>query len=378
MPYLVEPSYEIRSCPTLEDIRRIFEPVCRICYKSEGKVAPGSDLRLLKHIITCGHLAMAEFVGDLVVTFVSNRGFTHEIVRHRLCSFAQECISGNTKVTKKYTIKQLFDHSNTPYGKTHNKTLRLKSCNESGEIIPNSMTNIWYKGEAEVFHVRTALGYEIDATINHRFMNPDHSFSLLGDLTVGSSIMVNGRPTLLINDKDAGWHLGMIAHPDVIVSIERKGLDSVYDIEMSNPYHNYIANGFVVHNSTRYCNYSHDRFDSHIAVVPIPDDWLKLDDPVQILEAQQIFEIAFNQAEANYLELVRMGVPAEIARDVLPIGLKAEISVKANVTEWRHIFKLRCSKRAHPRMRQLMLPLLKEVNERLPIVFADLAAEFCQ
>ena len=72
------------------------------------------------------------------------------------------------------------------------------------------------------------------------------------------------------------------------------------------------------------------------------------------------------------MDLVKRGCPAEIAREVLPIGLKAEIVVGATVREWRHIFTLRTSKKAHPRMRELMIPLLEELRERLPVVFDDL------
>lgn len=62
----------------------------------------------------------------------------------------------------------------------------------------------------------------------------------------------------------------------------------------------------------------------------------------------------------------------EQAREVLPNSLKTEIVVKANVREWRHIFLLRCSKKAHPQIRALMLPLLAELKAQLPLVFEDI------
>ena len=77
-------------------------------------------------------------------------------------------------------------------------------------------------------------------------------------------------------------------------------------------------------------------------------------------------------AEHSYMELIKAGVPSEIAREVLPIGLKAEINIKANLVEWHHIFVLRCSKKAHPRMRQLMIALLEEINKLIPVVFEDI------
>ena len=65
-------------------------------------------------------------------------------------------------------------------------------------------------------------------------------------------------------------------------------------------------------------------------------------------------------------------VPPEIARGVLPLSLATKVAVTTNYREWRHIFKLRCEEHAHPDMRDLMIPLLHEVKERIPVVFDDI------
>lgn len=44
----------------------------------------------------------------------------------------------------------------------------------------------------------------------------------------------------------------------------------------------------------------------------------------------------------------------------------------ANLREWRHIFELRCSEKAHPHMRQIMVPMLQEFKKRIPVVFDDI------
>lgn len=66
-----------------------IEDTARICYKSHDRTKPGSDQRMVDNLIKNKHLAMLEFV-DVVVDFFTNRAVTHELVRHRLCSFAQE------------------------------------------------------------------------------------------------------------------------------------------------------------------------------------------------------------------------------------------------------------------------------------------------
>jgi thymidylate synthase (FAD) len=80
--------------------------------------------------------------------------------------------------------------------------------------------------------------------------------------------------------------------------------------------------------------------------------------------------------EDTYLKLVDAGATAQEARSVLPNSLKTEIVTTANIREWRHIFKLRCDKAAHPQMRQVMLPLLAAFSQRIPMLYDDLAEKF--
>jgi thymidylate synthase (FAD) len=78
------------------------------------------------------------------------------------------------------------------------------------------------------------------------------------------------------------------------------------------------------------------------------------------------------QAEKNYQFLISNGWSPQQARSVLPNSTKTEIVVTANFREWRHIFKLRTSKAAHPQMREIMNPLLKEVQEKIPVIFDNI------
>lgn len=60
------------------------------------------------------------------------------------------------------------------------------------------------------------------------------------------------------------------------------------------------------------------------------------------------------------------------ARSVLPNSLKTEIVMTANIREWRHILKLRTSQAAHPQMVEVMVPILKEFQEKIPVLFDDI------
>jgi thymidylate synthase (FAD) len=121
--------------------------------------------------------------------------------------------------------------------------------------------------------------------------------------------------------------------------------------------------------STRYANYGKDRFGREITVIR-PFFWAADSD------RYAVWLRAMKQAEEAYLTLIDAGATAQEARSVLPNSLKTEIVVTANIREWRHIFDLRCAAPSHPQMRQLMLPLLKELHGRVPLVFDDLFQRF--
>ncbi|MFK4763451.1 FAD-dependent thymidylate synthase [Desulfobaculum sp. SPO524] len=121
--------------------------------------------------------------------------------------------------------------------------------------------------------------------------------------------------------------------------------------------------------STRYANYSKDKFGNEITVVK-PVFW------DEDSEAYRLWYEAMEQAERLYLDLIDKGAKAQEARSVLPNSLKTEIVMTANLREWRHVFKLRCDGAAHPQIREVMLPLLDEFARRVPVVFDDLREKF--
>lgn len=88
-------------------------------------------------------------------------------------------------------------------------------------------------------------------------------------------------------------------------------------------------------------------------------------------EAAANWEQAMQCAADAYRSLRSMGVPPELARDVLPNSLATAIVVTANVREWRHILRLRTSLKAHPQIREVMCPLLDDLISRHPALFSD-------
>lgn len=86
----INPSYEIDMMgQTGIDKLKQIESKARLCYKTEEKITDDSYEKLIKHLIKLDHTAMIEHAG-FSVKFIASRAFTHELVRHRIASFAQE------------------------------------------------------------------------------------------------------------------------------------------------------------------------------------------------------------------------------------------------------------------------------------------------
>jgi len=115
--------------------------------------------------------------------------------------------------------------------------------------------------------------------------------------------------------------------------------------------------------STRYCNYSKGKFSEQITVI---------EPPGLTGGAREAWLTSVATAERCYLAMVANGASPQLARSVLPTCTKAELYVTASVTAWRHIFKLRTGKAAHPQMRQVMVPLVAFLAARCPILFDDI------
>lgn len=128
--------------------------------------------------------------------------------------------------------------------------------------------------------------------------------------------------------------------------------------------------------STRYVNYGGDDIEFIKPVwSDIPLGIYDYSTNIDHIKNNKVFIYSCLSSESNYKQLLEEGWRSEQAREVLPNALKTEIVVTANVREWRHIFKLRTSKAAHPQIRELMLTALKMFKKEIPVIFEDINNE---
>lgn len=118
-----------------------IEKIGRTCYKSEGNITDDSCYKFCKMLINNGHEAMLEHAPTISVRFTVDRGISHEIVRHRLFSFAQESQRyvdySKDKNGKEVTFINLKDA--IPYDKKMSKLL------EEDKKAVDAIMDVWTK-----------------------------------------------------------------------------------------------------------------------------------------------------------------------------------------------------------------------------------------
>lgn len=176
------------------------------------------------------------------------------------------------------------------------------------------------------------------------------------------------------------------------VSVENGWLDDLQYICEPTEYHERrvtahfvcdrgVSHEFVRHRvmsfaqeSTRYCNYSKDKFGNEITFIKpcfLDDSKLALYGPyhttIRDKSPESIFIASLNNAEKDYIDLIDLGWKPQEARAVLPNALKTELVMTGFVSDWQHFFDLRAlgtTGAPHPQAKELAEPLMKEFIAR--------------
>lgn len=122
--------------------------------------------------------------------------------------------------------------------------------------------------------------------------------------------------------------------------------------------------------STRYCNYSKDKFNNEVTFV-IPSWCNSLIEgseqeysPFEINGDEVEFMNALQNAQNSYLSLLKIGWTPQQARSVLPLGIKSELISCGFEDAWKNFFYRRDAPDAHPMAQEIAKPMHKEFIER--------------
>ena len=332
---IVDAGYQIIDEPS---ITKKIERIARVCYKSEECIGEDTDIKMINRLIERQHTAMLEH-GDFAIIVDEDTYETLQILSKNIESLILEDFdSSNRKCYLRFSSYQ--QDTTTPARLIVSGNVRAWLdvmdivCTYCGWIIPTALYNALVEG-FPLFQNR----YRHDAEGSNALC----SCKLVTDYTELSNKerMIHETFTVLFVS-DLLVQRELVRHREASFAGE----------------------------STRYCNYSSDKFGNEITVIK----------PCFLKEGTEVYnewKMSCEEAEKSYMILLNEGCTPQEARDVLPVATKCDTVITANLTEWRHIFNLRaCDSTgpAHPKMKEIMIPCLKEYRNIYPFAFGDLIA----
>ncbi len=319
----IKPFAEIMDIGNETDVLKKIETVARTCYKSTENIKEGSAEKFVEGLIKRGHEAMLEHA-----------------------SFCFEVDYGVYRYMK--------------------------------DIIQNLSDEFEYKsfmrftlGERVLMSGNVRAWRDLFRNLNEQFEIPDCFKGFINRYPVLFGEWKNVRYNAfdigsirLVHTKDPWENLldehEIMTHCDVTVRF-------VVDRGISHELVRHRPASFA-QESTRYCNYSKDKFGNQIAFI-IPEGF------TYGSSEWKIWEDAMDCAEGYYMWLIDAGTTPEWARTVLPNSVKTEVIMTANCAEWVHFFNLRACNttgKAHPQMLEVSRPLLDDFKKSIEGVFDGL------
>ena len=148
-----------------------------------------------------------------------------------------------------------------------------------------------------------------------------------------------------------------------ITSIIYVGIEDTYDIEMYDPYHNFIAEGFVVHNSQKSLRYT----DASNMKFCMPESVLKNEKLLlKWIDHLEATEKLYNESLSE-----EYNIPKEDARAILPLNVSTSIVTTMNFSAWIHFFNVRCCNRAQKEIRIIANAILDAAKSAYPCIFEN-------
>jgi len=305
---------------------QFIEKVGRTCYKSEDKITDKSAVNFVKALVKNKHLAMLEH--EYLYLFIGTPTDLHEFMH------IDELTSSDEAALMKYfnihddivsgsfrAWIELFDKiENEPT--IHISSIYVYIYKLLNEKYPEIFNNEYYLKDNE--------GYENQYSKNVEFMSREEVKKWCSFYSDAKKIL----PHTIKFTCDRGVSHEFVRHRPASFAQE----------------------------STRYCNYSYDKFGNELTFIK-PPFW-----DIESDNYTSWYDIC-TRSETAYLEMLKNGATPEQARSILPNSLKTELIITATEEEWQHIVDLRyhgTTGKPHPQMKEVMdiaYPLLVQSSE---------------
>lgn len=336
---VIKPYHEHMSKQGLTPYQFI-EKIGRTCYKSEDKITEDSAVKFVQGLVKRKHLAMIEhyWVHLKYIGYVEDLKKGFERFAECDSSFRESTdILRHAYITRSYDtflsapLRVFFDMVSSMY----NYDLVANPINPVVDEMLSCIGNYFPEIFPQCFSYRNTRHFRI---------MPEEEFC--EDLIS----QMEGFPDSIINGE-------LMKHKTHTVLF-------VCDRGVSHELVRHRPCSFA-QESTRYCNYSQNKFGEEITVI-LPfffDTGMGTNSNSLVYEA---WKYSCEVAERKYFELLNYGATPQEARSVLPNSLKTEIIMTANEKEWQHIVDLRAKDvtgPAHPQMKEIMYPWYEELKE---------------
>lgn len=316
---LIKPSFSIWDQQEgLEGVYKQIEKVGRVCYKSEDKITEDSAKSFVERMVKSGHGAMLEH-GTIYLN-VPEQTYTE-------------------------TLEDEFGKFNNP----NNGLIDRYRKNKYSKVNSVAADEALRKKYPKVRPFKLTHHY---ITTNLRV------------------IVENGW------EEDLEWQCEPTEHHEKCITVK-----FICDRGVSHEFVRHRVFSFA-QESTRYCNYSKDKFGNELTFILPP--WVderqlgeqnsqelliqmgSLSNPTYTQEDlnELYFLFSLASSEVQYFNLINNGWKPQQARAVLPNSLKTELVVTGFASDWEHFFELRDAGSAHPQARELAHPLHMEFLRR--------------
>lgn len=312
---VIKPSYEIIK--NNDQPMRHIEAIGRTCYKSGDRITDESAPRFIKMLVNNGHLAMVEhFIFIAKIPFAE-----YKVLQGINPKFINFSYLENGPIIS-YSARSILD-------------LLALSIEEVGLSA--------YKILDEIIEA-TAMQYSCPELFN---LEEGHIYSFKPDI----DFISNENALNYFSDKEKYAHCWF-------------SVRFICDRGVSHELVRHRVMSFA-QESTRYCDYTDSKFDGELTFIEPHFYERRPDERFRWANAIAVSEDTYNM-------LIAMDSTPQEARTVLPNSLKTEVCVTGRLTDWYHFFSLRADAPAHPSMRQLATPLLRECKSKYHNIFNDL------
>jgi thymidylate synthase (FAD) len=176
----------------------------------------------------------------------------------------------------------------------------------------------------------------------------------------------------------SGWKL--TGHPVEVVAVEYVGPRQTYDLSVDGPWHNFVANGVVVHNSFNEFSLRYAKASDDFYVPDLDDVRTQTGKPGAYTfepvdgelathtrdELRKVYDVAYE----TYTALVEAGVARELARSVLPVGAYTEFYWTVNARSLMNFVSLRAAETAQREIRRYALAVEAFLAREMPVTYA--------